>query len=310
MQALIQKILGFGRRKKVPKHDAITGRSNTFPVPYLAKLESQCLEAGHSLVIRGIIIGRQNFSIALTNGPRVEFDETTNELDDRLLLIRVEIDQKKIFLNACIDGEFGKEGQLKHRWHLNDEFDIRIRCHEEEFEIFVDHKLVARFAHYLPLDQISHVFIQGDIELFSSSWEGTYYNVPYAAEIPGNFTPGRKFYVSGLAKKKKQKNFSSNSWPMTITSDFKYMHKLICNTKLGDQWQEPERLTLEPFPFKRKNNFDVLIYCEESKFLVYVDDCLLGSYEHRINPRQIDRIQISGDIVLQGFHRHTTELRT
>lgn len=34
------------------------------------------------------------------------------------------------------------------------------------------------------------------------SWEGRTYQVPYAADIPGNFYPARKLYVSGLAKKR------------------------------------------------------------------------------------------------------------
>lgn len=28
--------------------------------------------------------------------------------------------------------------------------------------------------------------------------------------------------------------------------------KLLCNTKMGDEWQTPEKLSLEPFPFRRK----------------------------------------------------------
>lgn len=64
---------------------------------------------------------------------------------------------------------------IKHKWKVGDEFDIRIRSHDEEFEIFIDHKLAARFAHYLPIEQITHIFVTGAIELFTSEWAGTYY---------------------------------------------------------------------------------------------------------------------------------------
>jgi hypothetical protein len=41
--------------------------------------------------------------ISLTSGPRVEFDDDTHELDDRLLIIKVDIQKRRIFLNACIN---------------------------------------------------------------------------------------------------------------------------------------------------------------------------------------------------------------
>lgn len=80
-------------------------------------------------------LGRTEFVVNLTSGPRVEFDEATNTLDNRLLCVKVDITAKKVHLNACIDGEWGREGTVKHKWQQGDEFDIRIRCHEEEFEV-------------------------------------------------------------------------------------------------------------------------------------------------------------------------------
>jgi hypothetical protein len=45
---------------------------------------------------------------------RVELDDEVHQLDDRLLCMRAEMGPKarkrKIHLNACINGEWGKEG--------------------------------------------------------------------------------------------------------------------------------------------------------------------------------------------------------
>lgn len=41
--------------------------------------------------------------------------------------------------------------------------------------MFIDYTLVATFAHYRPLSSVSHLYINGDIELASVSWEGKYY---------------------------------------------------------------------------------------------------------------------------------------
>ena len=47
---------------------------------------------------------------------RVILDEETRVLDDRLLCMRVELQKKRIRLNACINGEWGSEGFVKHKW--------------------------------------------------------------------------------------------------------------------------------------------------------------------------------------------------
>ncbi|KAI6182413.1 Galectin [Aphelenchoides bicaudatus] len=304
MAAIIQKILSLWHRKKaLTRKDSITGRNHTFPVPYLAKLEGDRIQPGQSLILRGIIKDKEDFIISLTNGPKVEFDEETQELNDRLLYIRVDVQHKKIFLNACINNEWGKEGVIKHNWKVGSEFDIRLRGHDDEFEIFIDHKLSARFAHYQPLDKITHIFATGAIELYTSEWTGTYYPVPYAADIPDNLYPRRRFYISGLVTKK-AKQFvidflSGQDVALRIDSRFP-AKKVICNTRQNEEWGQEQ--IIKPFPFRRAKAFDLLIYVDESKFIIYNDDCLVGTFEHRINPRTCDKIQINGDVVLQAVH--------
>lgn len=46
----------------------------------------------------------------------MEFDEETNTLDDRLLCLRVGLENsRKIRINACVNGEWGREGTVKHK---------------------------------------------------------------------------------------------------------------------------------------------------------------------------------------------------
>jgi len=47
---------------------------------------------------------------------RVILDEETRVLDDRLLCMKIEVKKKRIRLNACINGEWGSEGFVKHKW--------------------------------------------------------------------------------------------------------------------------------------------------------------------------------------------------
>ncbi|VDN21160.1 unnamed protein product [Gongylonema pulchrum] len=235
---------------------------------------------------------RNEFIINLTNGPRVEKEEENDTLDNRLLVIRASISQRRIYLNACIGGEWGREGSVKHKWAPGDEFDIRIRCHDKFFEIFIDHKLVAKFAYYVPISNITHIYINGDAELYSVSWEGKYYQIPYAADIPGNFYPGRKLYISAVTKKRAKQS--------RLLVD--HLQRLIRNTRSEERWGKEENSLKMSFPFRKKRAFDLLFFCDEDRFVCYVDDCLIGSYTHRMSPRDIDKLCIDGDVELQGVH--------
>ncbi|VDM47254.1 unnamed protein product [Toxocara canis] len=305
MSSILRKLFG-AHTKKVTQKDSITGRNNSFPVPYLSKLEGNQLQPGQSLIVRGYIIGRNEFIINLTNGPKVEMEEENDTLDNRLLVIRAHITQKRVFLNACIDGEWGREGSVKHKWSPGDEFDIRVRAHDKYFEaIYIEHKLMAKFAYYVPISNITHIYINGDVELYTVSWEGKYYQIPYAADIPGNFYPGRKLYVSALTKKRAKQFTVDFHCGNDIAFRFNpriIEKKIVRNTRCEDRWGTEEKEAEAPFPFKKKRTFDLLVYCEENRFVFYVDDCLIGTYTHRMGPRGIDKLCIDGDIELQGVH--------
>uniref|UniRef100_A0AC35TJH7 Galectin n=1 Tax=Rhabditophanes sp. KR3021 TaxID=114890 RepID=A0AC35TJH7_9BILA len=292
-------------KKKVTKKNSITGRNHTFEVPYLSRLEGTKLLPGQSLIFRGIITSPQDFIINFTDGGAVELDEDTTKLDNRLLSMRVDMASKQIYFNACIDDEWGKTGIVKHDWVNGDEFDIRIRAYDKLYEIFVDHKLIAKFAHYKPLSDVTHVYVNGGITLYMVNYEGKFYSIPYGAEIPGCFVAGKKLFVSGLIKKT-AKSFDIElqardgvALRMRILVNDK---KMFCNSQIDSKWGSDQRISKQTFPFKRKRTFDLLVYCEESKFILYVNDCLLGSYEHRLNCADIDKVSIDGDIILLGVH--------
>ncbi|VDD91203.1 unnamed protein product, partial [Enterobius vermicularis] len=275
------------------------------PVPYLSKLEGNQLNPGQSLIVRGYIIGRNEFIVSLTAGPKVEKDDDSDVLDNRLLLIRANITKRQIYLNACIDNEWGKEGSIKHKWNPGDEFDIRLRSMEKHFEVYVEHKLVANFAYYVPISNISHIYINGDVELYTVSWEGKFYQTPYAADIPGNFHPGRKLYISAFLKRKSKQfvvDFYSG-YDIAFRINARLVErKLLKNTRCQDCWGDEDQSLEASFPFKLNRTFDLLIYCEENRFLIYVDDCLTSIYSHRMSPQSIDKLSIDGDLELLGVH--------
>ncbi|CAJ0578375.1 unnamed protein product, partial [Mesorhabditis spiculigera] len=308
---LLRRWFGFGKKKFETRKNSITGRNHTFPVPYLSRLEGVQLLPGQSLIIRGIICasatapGHEQFLVNLTGGPRVEKEQESDQLDDRLLSLRADLKKRKMHINACIQGNWGKEGIVKKGWKPGQEFDLRVRCHDQEFCIFLDHKLVAKFAHYVPMSQITHLYINGDVALYSVSWEGKYYQVPYSADIPAHFYPERKLYFSGLVKKDAKQLtidlFAGNDIGMRIEPRFAEK-KIVRNARLETEWGKEETWIDCPFPLKRGKEFDVILYCGNTEFQLYVNDVFVCSFEHRVPAPSINRINIDGDLEVHGVH--------
>ncbi|WKX89424.1 hypothetical protein Q1695_008800 [Nippostrongylus brasiliensis] len=275
-------------------------------VPYLSRLEGNQLQPGQSLIVRGVITGTNSFVVNLTSGPIVEAEEPGEVLDNRLLSIRCDVNKSRVCFNACVDGEWGKEGAIKQRYKVNDEFDLRIRCFDDQFHIYVEHRLVAKFAHYVPMNNISHVYVNGDVLLYGVSWEGKFYNVPYAADIPGNFYQGRRLFVSGLVLKGAKQfaiDFHAGSELACRIKALFPEKKVLRTSRLNDRWGPEMRTGADQeFPFKRKQTFDLIIHCGEQKFEMFVNDCLFAAFEHRVPSSQINKISIDGDISLLGVH--------
>ncbi|EYC24155.1 hypothetical protein Y032_0014g2355 [Ancylostoma ceylanicum] len=304
MAAFLRKLFGPKKQRQTRK-DSITGRNKTLGVPYLSRLEGNHLQPGQSLIVRGIITGNDSFVVNLTSGPIVEAEEPGEVLDNRLLSIRCDVGKGKICFNACVDGEWGKEGAIKQRYRVQDEFDIRVRCFEDQFHIYVEHRLVAKFAHYVPMNNISHVYVNGDVLLYGVSWEGKFYQVPYAADIPGNFYAGRRLFVSGIVPKAAKQfsiDFHAGTELATRIRTIFPMKKVLRTSRTNDRWGPEERIGDADFPFKRKHTFDLLIYCGENKFEIFVNDCPFASVDHRVPSNQINKLSIDGDIVLLGVH--------
>ncbi|CAI5448521.1 unnamed protein product [Caenorhabditis angaria] len=310
MSSIFRRIMSFRKPKKIlTRKDSITGRNHTFEVPYLSRLDGNQLQTGQSLIVRGYITGSDGFIVNLTSGPNVELDNDGNgTLDDRLLAIRVDIPKGRVYLNACIDNQWGKEAFIKQSYKDGDEFDIRIRCFDQHFEIYVEHKLIATFKHYVAMSNISHIYVQGDIRLYAVSWEGKLYTIPYSADIPGNFYVGRKLFVSAIADKKPKDftiEFFANGEDIALQFSPSFVQKKTTRKSLlSGTWSSPEtgHEGKIKFPFKAKRSFDVLVYASDEKFLIFVNDVLYCTYNHRLPADKIDKLIIQGDIQLIGVH--------
>ncbi|CDW59317.1 galectin [Trichuris trichiura] len=263
-------------------------------LPYWAKLENP-IQPGQSLIVKGLVCG-DRFDINFTAGPNIP------DHDNVVLHLSCRQNEKAIVLNSYEGGEWKKEVRFKTPFKVGEPFDVRIRAHDDRYEIFADHKHLGDFKHRLALTATTHVNIQGQCEVNAVLWEGNYYSVPYKTSITG-FAPGRRLFVSGIAvdsPKRFAVNFFSKddiALHFNVRFDEK---KVVRNTLKGGAWGKEDRVG--GFPFEKKKNFDLLFVCEEDTIQIYINDDHFCHYAHHIPPKQIDAVEIEGDIELQLIH--------
>lgn len=273
------------------------------PLPHLSRLERDQMKPGQSIVIRGFVTKADRFDITLSVGNRIEGPPEGTDKDNILLQLTVDMDKKKIEGNSLANGTWGKVEKFKNPFKPGEEFSLRIRAHDNHYEIFGNHRELGHYEHRQALSALSHVQVAGDLELWQCSWEGKYYSIPYEASVPGNFRPGRKLFVSAEPEKS-PKNFTINlkdGANIAFHFGVRWNEKDVVRNSMRDgKWEAEERTG--DFPFHKKNSFDVCIVCEPTKFQVLHDGKELLTFAHRMSPDLIDKIEISGDVQLQGVH--------
>jgi len=211
--------------------------------------------------------------------------------------------EKSIILNSYENGGWKKEE--KHGGgviHEGQPFDLRIRAHDDRFEIFLEHKKLADFHHRLPLSILTHVYIQGDVRLQALAWEGNYYSMPYRGGFPGNFVAGKKLFVTGLVDKDAKK-FEINLYhgnDIAFHFNPRLSDKVVVrNSKMGGNWGDEEKEGT--MPFSKNKQFDMVIHSEGDALQIYVNGEHQCAFRNRISPDQIDGLGVTGDLQLQSI---------
>jgi len=272
-------------------------RDHSWPIPFIRKLHGEIIP-GQVITIKGIVSKKDGrFDIS--------FMKDADELHtDTYLQISCRLGENDFALNSRRNGEYGKEERHHVNFENDEEFDIRIRAREDDFEIHSNTKKISDFKFRGPLNDINYLHIDGDIILHRASWEGQYYAIPFVGDA--DLTPGRRLYISGKVDDK-AKDFAINvkaghDIALHFNPRFHFIgSEIVRNTQRNGVWDETEE-TLGDFPFHKNHIFDIIFVCEEAEMLIYVDGQLCCTYIHRISPNKIDNIEIKGDIELQAIH--------
>jgi len=263
-------------------------------VPYLARLDN-AIQPGQSLIIRGVATGK-TFNVNLATGPNVDSDNVAFHFSWRQ-------HEKTIVLNSFEAGQWKKEERHGGAViHDGKPFDLRVRAHDDRFEIFLEHKKFADFHYRLPLNTVAYISVNGDAQLQALAWEGNYYPVPYKGAVPGNFGPGKRLFITGVPEKNATKIeinlYSGNDIAFHASVRFHDKH-VVRNSNRGGSWEHEEKDG--KFPFAKDKQFDIVIVSEGSALQFFVDGEHYFTFAHRIQPQQIDGLGIEGDLQLQAI---------
>jgi hypothetical protein len=275
-------------------------KDKTLPMPYLSKLQGS-IQPGQCIFMKGSVTGSTRFDVTLHTGPNV----AGSARDDIALCLSARIDEGKFILNSYKNGEWGKEEKHKINLKQGEDFDIRIRAHEDAFEIWSQGKDVAKFDYRLPLVQVNHIYVVGEIELNRCAWEGRYYPVPFQTALPpGAIEPGHAIYIAGVTEKKVDQFSVSikngNDHIFHFNPRFKEK-KVIRNSCRGGTWDDVEEKDGD-FPFEKDRAFDMHIHCDDEQYKVFVNGEEFCTYRHRLPANTADNMVIEGDLDIQGIH--------
>uniref|UniRef100_A0A914X7U3 Galectin n=1 Tax=Plectus sambesii TaxID=2011161 RepID=A0A914X7U3_9BILA len=153
-----------------------------YPIPYRSILAEK-IEPGQTLIVQGKTFeSAERFSINFHKDSAdfsgvdiplhlsIRFDE--GKLGCKIATTK---ERAAIVLNSLAAGEWGKEERKSIPFKKGAAFDIRIRAHDDRFVIFCDHKEFKEFEYRLPLTYITHMSIDGDLDLANVHWGGKYY---------------------------------------------------------------------------------------------------------------------------------------
>jgi len=270
------------------------------PVPFVSRLSGP-LTAGQTLVIHGRVMpNAKRFEVNLLSGA----PDIDNHMGSAPLHCSIRFDEKKIVLNTFQGGEWGKEERHSNPFKVGEPFDLRIRAHEDKFEVSADQKEIAEFKSRQPLSSIQFFTIKGEVTLKGVHWGGRYYNLPHEQGFEGgHLRSGARVFIYGIPTGDR---FEIDLLGRNGDILFHYNprmgeKKVVRNAMIGGTWGAEEREG--QFPFKKNIGFDLAIQNEPYSIQIYEGGEHLGTFAHRTgNPNQdYVGLRVAGNLELTAI---------
>ncbi|MFH4980352.1 hypothetical protein AB6A40_007061 [Gnathostoma spinigerum] len=271
---------------------------SAYPVPYRSKL-TEPFEPGQTLIVKG---KTAEDSVRFTVNLHSESADFSG--NDVPLHISVRFDEGKIVFNTFSKGKWGKEERKNNPYKKGEDVDIRIRAHDNAFAISVDQKEIKEYEHRVPLSKVTHFSIDGDILITYIHWGGRYYPVPYESGIAGEgLKVGKSLFIFATPEKNAKRfhiNLLKKNGDIALHFNPRFDEKAILrNSLIAGEWGNEERegkMVLE-----KGRGFDLEIQNTDYAFQIFIDGERYTSYAHRLDPNEINGLQIGGDVEVTGI---------
>jgi len=217
------------------------------------------------------------------------------------LHVDVRFNEGKIVLNSYQGGKWGEEERVKNPFTVGQPFDLRIRAHEDKYEITADQKEVAEFKLRYPLKTVDYMNIDGGVSLKGVHWGGRYYQLPFTTGFQGGvLAPGQRLYVYGIPKGDRfEVNLLNKAGDAAFHFNPRFGEKhVVRNAQVASAWGAEEREG--EFPFKKEMGFDLVIVNEPFSLQVFVDGQRFCTFAHRGDHNDYVGLRIAGDVEVTG----------
>ncbi|KAI1727481.1 galactoside-binding lectin domain-containing protein [Ditylenchus destructor] len=271
-----------------------------YTIPYRSQLQEK-FEPGQTLIIKGTTVEEsQRFTV---NFHCKQADFSGNDVP---LHISFRFDEGKVVMNSFSKGEWGKEEKKSIPIKRGERFDLRVRAHDNKFQIIIDQKEFKEYEYRLPLNGITHFSVDGDLYLHHIHWGGKYYPVPYETGLANGFPVGNKLLIFATPEKKGRRfniNLLRKNGDIALHFNARFDEKAaIRNALQGGDWGNEEREG--KIPFEKGVGFDLVIANEPTQFHITVNDVIFCNFAHRSDPNDITGLQIQGDLEVTGIQIH------
>ncbi|KAM5207698.1 galectin-4 isoform 2-T2 [Hipposideros larvatus] len=238
----------------------------------------------------------------------------------------------KVVFNAQQGGQWGKEEKIRSMpFHKGNPFELVFMVMAEHYKVVVNGNPFYEFGHRIPLQMVTHLQVDGDLELQSINFIGGQpapshgpggscqpplsslptmegpptFNppVPFVGRLQGGLTARKTIIIKGYVPPT-GKSFTIN-FKVGSTGDLA-LHinprmdegAVVRNSCLNGSWGSEDR-KLSYNPFGCGQFFDLSVRCGLDRFKVFANGQHLFDFSHRLSSFQkVDMLEIQGDVTL------------
>ncbi|XP_055992819.1 galectin-4-like [Sorex fumeus] len=283
------------------------------------------LRVGMSVYVQGVAFkNMQRFVVNFALGPDPVAHDIAFHFNPRF------DGWNKVIFNSRLSGQWGQEEELKRIPFKNGEhFEVLVTVTEQHYKVLVNGNLFYEYGHRTPIQNITHLYVDGDMTLQSVNFLGSYFSssegpgvdlqspvnlpamegppvfnppVPFLQKLQGGMVTHRTIIIRGfipLSAKRFHINFNVGTTGQIALHINPRMDEkaVVRNSFQNGVWGSEER-SISYNPFGPGKYFDLSIRASTYHFKVFANGQHVFDYKHRVLATMVDILEIGGDVTL------------